>query len=97
MFRRELMYGANFERGTSRYKQRINFSISSDFSFKECFRLSKEQVNYAIFNIGPFLQRKTKRSLALYICICLFSLTTLRTANLLALLRDRPIATDNEM
>lgn len=43
-------------------KLRRNFMISSDFEFKECFRLNKEQVSYVVNSIGSALAYSSGRS-----------------------------------
>lgn len=47
------------------YKQRVNFHNLNLFEFKECFRITPTQADYILEKIGPMLEPRTKRSLAL--------------------------------
>ena len=40
----------------------INFNGLNELQFKECFRMTSEQAEYILENVGPALQRQTKRS-----------------------------------
>ncbi|PSN49840.1 hypothetical protein C0J52_08850 [Blattella germanica] len=47
------------------YKQSVNFHNLNLFEFKECFRITPTQADYILEKIGPMLEPRTKRSLAL--------------------------------
>lgn len=47
------------------YQIRRNFIKHNDFSFKEAFRISANQVEYVLQRIGPLIEKKNNRNKAL--------------------------------